>query len=209
MLELADIQSGALHPRPSPYVGCYILIRIDDRRAGRELLKRLIPVLAPATDPAHAGQEAWVSAALTYQGLKALGVPQNSLDSFSPEFQQGMAARAATLGDTGENAPEHWEKPFGTPDIHLAISALSPDKARLEALLARARQAYEKTPGITAIWRLDCYAPPTEAEHLGSETASVTRPSREAAFPERIPKSCLSRPANSFWATSTRRAGFP
>ena len=54
MLELADIQSGALHPRPSPYVGCYILIRIDDRRAGRELLKRLIPVLAPATDPAHA-----------------------------------------------------------------------------------------------------------------------------------------------------------
>jgi Dyp-type peroxidase family len=167
MLELADIQSGALHPRPSPYVGCYILIRIDDRRAGRELLKRLIPVLAPATDPAHAGQEAWVSAALTYQGLKALGVPQNSLDSFSPEFQQGMAARAATLGDTGENAPEHWEKPFGTPDIHLAISALSPDKARLEAVLARARQAYEKTPGITAIWRLDCYALSTEAEHFG------------------------------------------
>jgi deferrochelatase/peroxidase EfeB len=76
MLELADIQSGALHPRPSPYVGCYILIRIDDRRAGHKLLKRLIPVLAPATDPAHAGQEAWVSAALTYQGLKALGVPQ-------------------------------------------------------------------------------------------------------------------------------------
>ena len=47
MLELADIQSGALHPRPSPYVGCYILIRIDDRRAGRELLKRLIRRLPP------------------------------------------------------------------------------------------------------------------------------------------------------------------
>ena len=27
--------------------------------------------------------------------------------------------------------------------------------------------AYEKTPGITAIWRLDCYALPTEAEHFG------------------------------------------
>ena len=142
MLELADIQSGALHPRPTPYVGCYILIRIDDRRAGRELLKRLIPALAPATDPAHAGQEAWVSAALTYQGLKALGVPQDSLDSFPQEFQQGMAARAMQLGDTGENAPEHWEKPFGTPAIHVAISALSPDKARLEAVLARALQAY-------------------------------------------------------------------
>jgi transposase len=45
------------YARPSPYVRCYMLIRIDDPRAGRELLKRLIPALAPATDPAHAGQE--------------------------------------------------------------------------------------------------------------------------------------------------------
>jgi hypothetical protein len=30
-LELDDIQNGALHPRPVPYVGVYILLRIDDR----------------------------------------------------------------------------------------------------------------------------------------------------------------------------------
>src|ERR671912_598450 len=39
-LELDDIQSGVLHPRPSPYVGTYLLLRIDDRRAGRELVRR-------------------------------------------------------------------------------------------------------------------------------------------------------------------------
>ena len=50
-LELDDIQNGALHPRPSPYVGAYIVLRIDDRRAGRELLRRLIPFLADATKP--------------------------------------------------------------------------------------------------------------------------------------------------------------
>ena len=33
-LELDDIQSGALHERPSPYVGIYLLLRIDDRSAG-------------------------------------------------------------------------------------------------------------------------------------------------------------------------------
>jgi len=33
-LELHDIQAGALYPRPSPYAGAYILLRIDDRRAG-------------------------------------------------------------------------------------------------------------------------------------------------------------------------------
>ena len=167
MLELADIQSGALHPRPSPYVGTYLLIRIDDRRAGRELLRRLIPAVSPATDPAHAGQEAWVSVALTFEGLKALGVPPDSLESFPPEFRQGMAARATKLGDVGENAPENWEKPLGSPDIHVGISALSPDKARLESVLARAQSAYEQMTGIKVIWRLDCYALPTETEQFG------------------------------------------
>ena len=167
MLELADIQRGALHPRPSPYAGTYILIRIDDRRAGRELLRRLIPVVSPATDPAHAAQEAWISVALTFQGLKALGVQQDSLDSFPTEFQQGMAARAAKLGDVGKNSPENWEKPLGMPDVHVGISALSPDRAKLEAVLARARKTYERSSGIGAIYRLDCYAQSTEAEHFG------------------------------------------
>ena len=41
VLELDDIQAGALHERPSPYVGTYLLLRIDDRAAGRELVRRL------------------------------------------------------------------------------------------------------------------------------------------------------------------------
>lgn len=35
-----------------------------------------------------------------------------------------MAARAERiLGDEDESAPSNWEKPFGTPDVHLAIFA--------------------------------------------------------------------------------------
>lgn len=166
-LELADIQSGAIHPRPSPYAGSYIVVRIDDRRAGRQLLRRLIPELTPATDPAHVDQEAWVSVALTFQGLKALGLSQDSLDSFPIEFQQGMAARAPRLGDVGESAPENWEKPLGTSEVHLGISALSPDTSRLAAVLAGPRKEIEKTSGVAAIWKLDCYALPTEAEAFG------------------------------------------
>ena len=167
MLELADIQSGAIHPRPSPYVGTYLLFRIDDRYAGRELLGRLAPVVDPATDPAHVGDEAWVSVAISFQGLRALGVPGEALDSFPLEFKQGMAARAAHLGDVGENDPKNWEKPFGTQDVHVAISALSPDAARLEVVLERARNAYENIAGVTAIWRLDCYSLPGEKEAFG------------------------------------------
>jgi hypothetical protein len=45
-LEIEDIQSGALHERPSPYVGMYFLFRVDDRQSGRELMRRLYPAVA-------------------------------------------------------------------------------------------------------------------------------------------------------------------
>ena len=31
------------------------------------------------------------------------------------------------LGDVGESGPEHWEKPLGTADVHVAVAVLSPD----------------------------------------------------------------------------------
>jgi Dyp-type peroxidase family len=166
-LELDDIQSGALHARPSPYVGTYVLLRIDDRAAGRELVRRLHPVVdsgRPSPDPSR---DAWITVAFTYQGLKALGVPQDSLDSFGPEFRQGMAARAAELGDVGESGPEHWEKPLGTADVHVALAALSPDAARLGTLLERARRAHQELPGVEVIWRQDCYQLPTGRTSFG------------------------------------------
>ena len=39
-LELEDIKSGVLRPRSDPYVGTYIGLRIDDRKAGRYLMRR-------------------------------------------------------------------------------------------------------------------------------------------------------------------------
>jgi Dyp-type peroxidase family len=167
VLELDDIQSGVLRPRPTPYAAAYLLFRIDEPRAGRALMSRIRPVVASAAHSASPAADAWVSVALSFQGLKALGVPQACLDSFPPEFQQGMAARAAILGDTGESSPEHWEKPLGSPDVHIVLTALAEDTARLEAALARARNEYQKISGITAIWRQNCHVLPTEREAFG------------------------------------------
>ncbi|HET9219694.1 MAG TPA: peroxidase, partial [Terriglobia bacterium] len=107
-LELDDIQSGVLRPRPAPYVATYIALRIDDRKAGRELMQKVAKVVTSAANPSSADADTWVSVALSYQGLKALGVPAQSLESFSWEFRQGMAARAKELGDVDESSPEKW-----------------------------------------------------------------------------------------------------
>ena len=138
MLQLDDIQSGVLFPRPTPYAATYLLFRVDNRKAGRELMRRTASVVASAAHPISPAGDTWFSVALTFQGLKGLGVPAESLESFPPEFQQGMAARAAVIGDTGENSPDHWEKPLGGPEVHVLFAALAPDRARLDVVLETA-----------------------------------------------------------------------
>jgi len=167
VLELDDIQSGVLRPRPTPYVATYIAFRIDDPKAGRDLMARISRVVTSAANPTSPLADTWVSVALTYQGLKALGVPQEALKSLSWEFRQGMAAQAHELGDTGESAPENWEEPLGSSDLHVVLVAVSPDEERLERALGRARETYRSMSGIKAIWRQNCHALPTETEPFG------------------------------------------
>jgi Dyp-type peroxidase family len=155
-LELDDIQAGALFERPSPYVGTYLMLRIADRADGRELVRRLHPIATASRTP-DSGDDTSLTVAFSYHGLEALGVPQTSLDSFAPEFREGMAARATLLGDAGESGPQHWEPPLGTADVHVAIAALSSDAARLQAAAERARRAHTELPGLEVVWRQDCY----------------------------------------------------
>ena len=49
-LELHDLQSGILHPRPSPYVGTYLVFRVDERRDGRTFIGRLQRAVASAAE---------------------------------------------------------------------------------------------------------------------------------------------------------------
>ena len=36
-LDLQEIQATVLRPRPAPYFGTHVLLRVDDARAGREV----------------------------------------------------------------------------------------------------------------------------------------------------------------------------
>ena len=89
VLELEDIQAPVLRSRPFPYRGAYFVVRIDDPAHGREMLGRLAPKAASAADQHGSADTAWVNMGLTFQGLKALGVPQASLDSFWCEMGRG------------------------------------------------------------------------------------------------------------------------
>src|ERR1043165_3495929 len=117
-LDLHEIQATVLRQRPAPYFGTHVSLRIDDARAGRELLRRLTPHVDSAADWWKAAN-AWLAVGISYAGLEALGLPQESLQSFPEAFRVGMAARARQLRDEGVNDPKNWESPFGKGQVHI------------------------------------------------------------------------------------------
>ncbi|QPF88676.1 Dyp-type peroxidase [Bradyrhizobium commune] len=153
-LETSDIQATVLRPRPKPYCGEYVILRIGDPEQGREMLRRILPHVAPADEWWVPSLPGWLGIAFTFEGMKALGVPQASLDSFPIEFRQGMAARAETLHDFGVNAPANWEHPFGTPDAHVALAIYAKSDQDLEKVLDLARKSHHDLQQISVVYRM-------------------------------------------------------
>ena len=130
-------------------------------------MRRAAEVVGSAAHSTSPLEDAWVSIALSFQGLKALGLPEASLGSFAPEFREGMAARTSVLGDTGTSSPPYWEKPLGTPEVHVVLTAIAPETRAREPVLERARKAYQTVSGITVVRRHHCHALPDNKGAFG------------------------------------------
>ena len=127
-------------------------------------------------------RDAWISVAISYAGLVALGVPEDSLQSFPEAFRLGMAARAGQLLDYGENDPEHWDAPFGSGQIHIGVSVFSDSEDTWRRTMEMARQQYEGFPGADRADRRRTSAPSrATSTRSATKTRSVSPPSRAAA----------------------------
>ena len=149
-LELDDIQALILRSRPEPYVGVHAMLRFDDAAGARDLLGRMADHIAAAGDWTE-DRDAWMGAGLSFEGLKALGLPDAQLRTFPLPFQQGMAARAAQLRDRGPNAPEQWDEIFAPGSCHLALTIYAVDDAALDTALATAYGELDRSTGVTLV----------------------------------------------------------
>ena len=105
MLELDDIQHILLTRTPA-ITGRYEFLSFDRTAGGRAWLSELLDKTQSAADAVTTmdSSDRWVTLAFTWNALRALGVPEESLQTFPEEFRAGMADRADILGDT---APTH------------------------------------------------------------------------------------------------------
>ena len=167
-LDVSDIQAAVLRPRPSPYYGQLIVIRIGDAVQGREMLRRMIPHVASAEaweDPDH--HLAWLGIAFTFEGLRALKLPADTLDSFPEAFREGMAARASLLNDVGANAPANWEYPFGSSDAHVVVAITARSADDLAKVLDKAHQTCRDLTDIKIIYSMECGSLPEGRNPFG------------------------------------------
>ena len=122
---LHDIQDNVVAPILMRY-GRHVFFKFLDPAKARAWLRDLVKRVN-ARGKEH-GTCFTVNIGFTFDGLKALGVSRQSLDSFPHAFRAGMRGRAGEVGDTGSHAPEHWEGGLGGPDIH-AMAWIRTDSA--------------------------------------------------------------------------------
>ena len=123
-----------------------------------------------------------MTAAFTWNGLRALGLDEASLASFPEEFKQGMVARAEMLGDTGVNAPEHWVGGLASPDLHAIVILFARDEAEHDRCVSEHEKLIANCPGV--------------------EVLSVARPSRP--FRRLIMRTIISATATVCRSRSSR-----
>ena len=178
-VDLHDIQATVLRYRPEPYFGTHLFLHINDACGGREFLRRLAPHINSAYDWWNA-EDPWIAVAISYPGLVALGLPEDSLQSFPEAFRVGMAARAEKLCDYGENDPKNWDRPFGSGQIHIQVSIISDSEGKWRRTMETARQQYHGLSDVTVLLTQDFGAQPGSLNSLGYRD-SIGQPAIEGS----------------------------
>jgi len=96
--------------------------------------------------------------ALTWEGLRRLGLPEDDLATFPRPLQEGMVTphRSRALGDFGASDPKEWTwggSTEGEGVIHVLVMLFAKTEDELDAEHARRRAAYGAGGGLTELGR--------------------------------------------------------
>ena len=190
-LDFDDIQHFLIHRSPA-LAARYEFLTFREPSAGRTWLRTMTEKVTTAVAVRSGELDArWVTVALSWNGMRALGVDDLSLASFPKEFRQGMAARAEVLGLTGANDPVHWRGGLASPELHAIVILFARDVPERERCRIEHEKFLSQCPGVEVLSSLDLEAiPPFDYahEHFGYRDR-LSQPVIEGSGEEPIPGS--------------------
>jgi deferrochelatase/peroxidase EfeB len=170
MLELEDIQHFLIDRAPAT-AARYEFLTFRQADEGRGWLKGFLERISSASPSGSKKAEVrWVTVAFTWNGLRALGLAEESLATFPEEFRQGMAARAEVLGTTGANHPDHWVGGLASPELHAILVLFARDVADRERCRKEHERYLSEFKGVEVLSSLDLEMIPGSTyarEHFG------------------------------------------
>lgn len=208
-LEFEDIQHFLIDRSPA-LAARYEFLTFPEPAAGRAWLRAMTEKVTTAA-AVRSGQvdTRWVTVALSWNGMRALGLDDQSLASFPEEFRQGMATRADVLGMTGANHPEHWKGGLASTDLHAIVILFARDVPERERCRLEHEKFLSQCQGVEVLSSLDLEAiPPFDYahEHFGYRDR-LSQPGMEGTGEEPMPGSGPAVKAGEFfWVMRTKTA---
>jgi Dyp-type peroxidase family len=167
-IDLADIQGDILQAYGNRYCfTSYTFVAVADAARGRAWISDRLDRITTAARWDGLRPESTFNLALTHAGLVALGVPAVLIQTFSDEFNEGMASRADDLGDLGDNAPAHWNDGLGTGSAHVLVTIKALTSEALDAALTQLRTGLASTDGLSIVHESHAHQASNTREHFG------------------------------------------
>jgi len=133
MLNLSNIQGNILRGYASFPNAHFLFLSIESASDARALIQHLLDTHAVTPAQWDKKPEQTLNIALSFEGLRALGLPAESLASFPAEFVDGMRQRASQLGDVDGSSPQWWDDPWRTRRVHMLFMMYGRTQPALDA----------------------------------------------------------------------------
>ncbi len=122
VVEHADVQALAFHAHKHHLHAAFVPLTFADRAAAGAWLADVASRVSRSGPGGRAPDER-VQVAITGDGLRALGLPPETLDAMPQELMDGMASRARLLGDVVDelDRPVGWSLPAPGRALHALL----------------------------------------------------------------------------------------
>lgn len=165
-LELDQIQSLILdgHNRELP-TARYLMLQFRPESQLSIWLQRIESEITTAKDE---NLNKALNLAFTYGGLGYFNLGEETLDSFSLEFKEGMTTehRQRILGDVQGSSPENWSWGAGIHQVHAVLIIFAKDQDGLESVCEEQVSILDKAK-IDLVRTIDGTSLVGEKEHFG------------------------------------------